>query len=195
MVQSKYIFAAWLALGVLSTGCLGPRRSDYRSSHTLDLQSSSDRADHLWNTALETLRALHLELDRVDRRAGVITTFPEVSQHFFELWRHDVDTAPDFWEATLNADRRWVELQFDQEQGRWRALHVVVHKQRFSAPDRQFNSTGAAYQYFGFSLPSTTGQEQISAEDERWVDRGRDPAMEEYILRAILDRTGSSTAP
>jgi hypothetical protein len=69
-----------------------------------------------------------------------------------------------------------------------------VHKQRISSPDRQFNSTGAVYQYFGEVLPSTTGQERVTAADERWVDIGRDPAMEQYLLNSILNGAGVASS-
>ena len=71
---------------------------------------------------------------------------------------------------------------------------MVVHKERLSSPDRQFNSTGAVYQYFGESLPSTTGLERVTAEHDTWLDIGRDLAMEEYLLRGLLQRAGMEPA-
>ncbi len=143
----------------------------------------------VWEAVQSTLRGHGMRLDRVDRRAGVITTMPEMSQHFFEIWRKDVATRGDFWEATINPIRRWVEIRVtgDQAQG-WDRLAVVVHKQRLSSPDRQFNSTGAAYQYFGNSLPSTTGLARVTAEHTHWLDLGRDGAMEGYLLDQISRR-------
>jgi hypothetical protein len=170
-------------------GCAtsGPR--DYVSSRQVSVPSHSDQADRLWEAAQETLRHHRFQLDRVDRRRGVVTTMPVVSKHFFELWRHDVETWPDFWEATLNPIRRWIEVTLapDSDQA-WTELSVTVHKERLSSPDRQFNSTGAAYQFFGDSLPSTTGLMRVTQEDDRWLHLGRDRAMEDYLLRAILSR-------
>lgn len=151
----------------------------------------NDRADELWEASLETLRRHHFRLDRVDRLAGVITTLPITSQHFFELWRHDVDTREDFWEATFNPIRRWVTVDLTSVQGAdWTQLALQVQKERMTSPDRQFNSTGAAYQYFGDRLPSTTGLVKVTAEQDRWVSIGRDAAMEEYFLKKILTRAG-----
>jgi hypothetical protein len=179
----------------LMVGCLGPRRNDYQSSQTFSLADGSDEADRLWESVQETLRTHLYRLDRVDRREGVITTLPEPSQHFFEFWRHDVDTRPDFWEATLDPLRRWVEVAVSRsDDNTWTELAVTVHKERLSSHDRQFNSTGAAYQYFGDSLPSTTGLAQATVEHEAWLDAGRDPAMEEYFLRKILERSGIELA-
>lgn len=170
-----------------SVGCFSPRRGEYQSSHPVSVTEPSEQADQLWEAVQETLRRGRFQLDRVDRPAGVITTMPEASQHYFEFWRHDVETSRDAWEATLNPMRRWVEVSLTKaDQGPWTQLAVVVHKERLSSPDRQFNSSGAAYQYFGESLPSTTGTSRVSGKDDRWLDCGRDPAMEDYLLRRIL---------
>lgn len=160
----------------------------------MSVADSSEEADRAWEAVQETLRRRGFRLDRVDRGAGIVTTFPETTQHFFEVWRHDVNTAPDFWESSLNPMRRWVEVRVARgDDERWREIAVNVHKERLSSPDRQFNSSGAAFQFFGDTLPSTTGKARVTAEDDRWLDRGRDSAMEEYLLRAILDRAGVST--
>lgn len=180
-----------LALACLFSGCLAPRRDEYHSHRPINALEPSPESDRLWAASLETLRRGGFRLDRVDRPAGLMTTFPETSQSFFEVWRHDVNTWSDLSESSLNPMRRWVEVHLSRSEiDGWCDLAVVVHKQRLSSPDRQFNSTGAAFQFFGDSLPSTTGQPRISAKDERWFDRGRDGAMEEYLLRKILGRAG-----
>jgi hypothetical protein len=177
-------------------GCAGPQRVDYVSSSRLSISDQSEQADQVWEAIQETLRRHRFRLDRVDRRAGVITTVPEMSQHFFEIWRKDVATRHDLWEATINPVRRWVEVRVsgDQEES-WGRLAVAVHKQRLSSPDRQFNSTGAAYQYFGNSLPSTTGLGRVTPEHDCWLDLGRDAAMEDYLLERILYRAGMPLEP
>ena len=114
----------------------------------------------------------------------------ETSQNFFEFWRHDVDTREDLWESTLNPIRRRVEVRLGRDDAGWSRVSVAVYKQRFSSPDRQFNSTGALYQYFGDRLPTTTGQLRVTEKDETWYDVGRDPAMEDYFLRRILGSAG-----
>jgi len=124
----------WAAMG-----CLGPRRNDYHSSRPLTVVDPSPQADRIWESAQDALRHHRFRLDRVDRRAGIITTIPETSQSLVEFWRHDVDTWPDLWEATLNPIRRWVEVIVSRrEESRWSELAIVVHKERLSSPDRQF---------------------------------------------------------
>lgn len=176
-------------LCLLLSACLGPQRSDYISTKSLSDLRSADDQDTVWQAVQDTLRQCNYRLDRVDQREGLVTTLPETSQHVFEFWRHDVETRRDYWEAVLNPIRRWVEIRVSGHgEADGQVLAVAVHKERLSAPDRQFNSTGAAYQFFGESLPSTTGIDRVTREHDRWLDVGRDPAMEDYLLRRILDR-------
>ncbi|MBI4719184.1 MAG: hypothetical protein HY763_15405 [Planctomycetes bacterium] len=167
-----------------------PARNDYVSAcRVAAVPPEAD--DPLWDAAQETLRREGFRPDRVDRRAGLITTLPETSRHFFEFWRRDVITRRDFWEATVNPIRRRVEVSLGTDVGSGeRSVSVAVFKQRLSSPDRQFNSTIAAYRYFGDSLPSTTGLARITPENDRWLDMGRDPALEDHLLRKLLQRAG-----
>lgn len=187
-------FVASLSLGG-AVGCLGPRQSEYVTSRAVTIDNDSTKTSAFWEGIQNALHNRGFKLDRVDERAGVITTLPVTSQQFFEVWRHDVNTREDFWEATLNPIRRWVEVNVSRdEDGTWNNIAVIVHKQRYSAPDRQFNSTGALTQYFAASLPTTTGETTVGAERDRWLDIGRDGAMEAYLLTRILEATGASVS-
>ncbi len=192
----KLVFSMVVVGSALITGCFSPQRTDYAVAQQIGIASDSPQADQLWEVVQDTLRRHRFRLDRVDRRAGVITTIPETSQHFFEFWRHDVDTWSDLWEATLNPIRRRAEVSLtaNEDEQAWEQICVVVHKEQLSSPDRQFNSTGAAYQFFGDSLPSTTGLARVTAEHDRWLDVGRDAAMEDRLLRLMLAGAGL-TAP
>lgn len=175
-----------ISLSVLA-GCFRSNSGVLISATPISVENHSPQADQLWEAALNTLRQHRFRLDRVDRRAGIITTRPLTSQHLFEFWRHDVDTWHDLWESTINPLRRKVEVTIEKaDNGMWSSIAVAVYKERFSAPDRQFNSSGAAYQYFGNTLPSTTGKIRVTQEDDQWIDEGSDEAMESYFLRKIL---------
>ena len=194
---ARYLLETLLPVILVCTvGCMGPGRGEYQSARAVSAAGASEEADRLWEAAQETLRRHRFQLDRVDRREGVITTLPVTSQHIFEFWRHDVATWSDLCESTLNPIRRSAEvtLGHGDDESSWNQLAVVVRKERLSSPDRQFNSTGAAQQYFGDSLPSTTGIVRVTAEHETWLDMGRDPAMEQHLLNKILERAGMDNA-
>lgn len=188
----RYAIQALTTVTCAVVGCHSPRVDVNRSpSEALPATVSQGivASDASWEAVKSALRDARFRLDRVDRAAGVITTSPMSSQHFFEFWRHDVDTFHDWVDATINPLRRRVTVTLASEGAEQPAtLTVEVRKERLSAPDRQFNSPGAAYEFFGSRLPSTTGKPKISASDETWVDAGRDPDMEAWLLRSMLAR-------
>ena len=119
-VKMVALFAA-----LAGSGCTLHKRGDYRSAQAIAVADRSDEADRVWDAISETLRRHRFRLDRVDRRAGIVTTSPETSQHFFEFWRHDVATWTDAWQASLNPLRRRAEVtvtRADAEQ--WTRLSV-----------------------------------------------------------------------
>ena len=186
-----------------AAGCLQPRQTLMDVSGPAVSTCEADFSA-LWEAAKDALRRRGYRLDRVDARGGRITTHPMGSQHFFEFWRDDVATGRDFWEATLSPIRRQVSVTLDQASaGQPHRVAVTVRKERFSAPDRQFNSSAAAYHFFGHSLPAVRTGEAIGPEDGTWIDLGRDATLERRILDSILgeasrrfpgEETGSSEA-
>ena len=63
-----------------------------------------------WLATIDVLGKYRFELDRQDRRAGVITTRPLLGKHFFEFWRHDVMGARDLAESSLQTIYRTVTV-------------------------------------------------------------------------------------
>lgn len=178
-----------LLIAALS-GCTAPPRDGEPVRQSVNLAQGGD-ADELWEVAAEVLRRNRFALERVDRRAGVIVTHPELSEHFFEFWRHDVDTRYDWMEATVRPIRRRAIVTIAENAPAGVAeVTVEVQRETFSTPERQFNSSMAAFRMFGTVLPSTTG-ERITAADDTWIPAGRDLAMERYLLNRIRHAVGS----
>lgn len=189
------IFAGMLLVAL--TGCSATPREAYISTARVAIDLRQPAADGVWEGMKDALRQGLFTLDRVDRHGGVITTRPTVSRLFGEFWRTDARTFYDKLESGINPLRRYVVVQAtpDETDPGHTLLEVAVYKQRLSSPDRQFNSSGAAYQFFGSALPSTTGAPSVRPEDERWLDFGRDPALEDYYLRQFIALAGSPPAP
>lgn len=184
------------AILLLSAACASRRPAIQASAATIQPIDAATEGDRVWDVSQEVLRRNRFRLDRVDRAAGIITTLPTTSQHFTEFWRRDVRTFHDLVESSVNPIRRWVEVRLTgDDEGRWTGVDVVVHKERLSSPDRQFNSTAAAFAYFGTSLPSTTGDEQVLPSQDQWLDRGRDPALESYLISEICRRGSLDAEP
>ena len=176
-----------LSIGALS-GCHQPVPPVELTAQDITLADEGER-DALLDTCLDTLRDHRFKLDRVDRHAGVITTFPITSQQVFEFWRNDVATAYDVLEATLSTIRRRVEIRLlGSTDPAHQQVVVTVYRERFSTPDRQYNNSAAAFRVFSRSLPSTTGKEIVPERDDAWLQAGRDGALEHRLLQEIARR-------
>ncbi len=192
MLMGRIFFIA--AMGILWSGC----RAQTPASEpcTLTLQTvQADDTERLWEATLAVLRSNRFQIDRKDRQAGVITTFPETSQNWFEFWRHDVATSYDWAEASLQTTRRWVQVQIKPaHDGHESTVDVQVHKERFHTPERQVTNAAAALQIYGSRVPLTTGRRFKPETDNEWTDQGRDGVMEHVLLTRILDQYNATSS-
>ena len=183
--------ARWTALlvALFLSACTAPDRTAEPLTQSFTTVDDIDRGV-VWDTCQDVLRDHRFRIDRLDRRSGVITTYPETSQHFFEFWRHDVDTPYDFMEASLVTMRRSVTVhtEYNEPQGQTHVT-VTVRRERFSTPERQFNSSLAAFRMFGEGLPAEATGRPVGRAQDYWIDDGRDPAMEQCLLAEITRRT------
>lgn len=181
-----------LVVGVGLAGCHRPAQPTEVTVRQVYLADAGGY-DRVWESCQEVLRRHRFELDRVDRRGGVITTHPVTSQSLFEFWRHDVDTSFDLMESTLRAVRRRATVQItsgpDEAATR---LEVTVQRSTLASPERQYNGSSSALRVFGATLPGVRGEPYLSREDNYWIDDGRDGAMERRLLERIIKRAGIS---
>jgi len=78
----------------------------------------------VWDASSEVLSSYRYTVDRRDRRAGLITTKPMASRHFFEWWRRDKTTASGALENSVQPIYREVSVQISKtDKGKY---HPVV---------------------------------------------------------------------
>ena len=142
--------------------------------------------DTIWLVSQKQLKNKGFELDRVDRRAGLIETHPRVSSQWFEPWTKDTATIRDTLEAGLHTMRRSVRLSIvTNKQGLYTVdCHVVVERlynrnafqeDAIRARDIFANSAGR--------MPSTFDNGNRDA--QQWGYVGNDPALASLILSDI----------
>ena len=106
--------------------------------------------DAVWQGSLEVLRAYRFEIDRRDRRAGVITTEPMLARHGLEFWRPDAVNLFDLLEGTLQTVMRRAEVRIvprADAPGRYEPLVTI----EVTRPDRhglEIVAAGEAYDKF-----------------------------------------------
>ncbi|GAG16828.1 unnamed protein product, partial [marine sediment metagenome] len=112
--------------------------------------------DAVWHASLGVLRGYSFEIDRQDRRAGVITTLPMTGRHWFEFWRKDAATPADVAEGAVQTLYRSVTVSIrpDGTQGPTSPqadtfrVSVEVRTQRSDRATPQINSTADALDLF-----------------------------------------------
>ena len=188
MAVMKPLFVSCVIGFVSFAGCHRPAAPLDPTQGTV-LATNDDDFHRLWEACQAVLRRHRFEIDRKDLRAGLITTFPQTSQHFLEFWRHDVDTPYDLAESSVSTVRRSVTIQISkpQDEGEY-TIDVAVNKERLHAVERQINSTAAALRVFSADLPTTAGRKFDPATDMTWTPEGRDAAMEKRLLEVIRKR-------
>jgi len=98
-------FAALALTAALLPSCAAPQRSP-----TFD--TAAGEYTRAFEAAKDELRAAGFELERVDARAGVITTRPSASAGLFTPLVRDEHTFGAEWDGAANAERRVVTVRF-----------------------------------------------------------------------------------
>jgi hypothetical protein len=162
------------------------------------------RFEAVWQASIQTLREHRFVVDRQDRRAGVVTTYPMVGQHWFEFWRQDAASAADLAESTLQTIYRRATVTIRRREPddpnnppRYRPV-VEVTTARSNRPQPQVSSTSEAYAIFSLSggrsafvMDLGGGEEEASASGngvsrpEGTVPLGRDEHLEARLAGRI----------
>ena len=151
--------------------------------------------DATWDAAVAALAKYRFKVDRADRRAGVITTFPLVGRHWFEFWRRDAVTRTDIAESALHTIRRRVTVTVTRREvsagpDEWRAEYdvgVVVTKSRSNRPAPHVTSTSEAYDMFRqpTEIRRIGAPGEGSGSKDGSTPLGRDEKLEQLILDRI----------
>jgi len=168
-------------------GCQAPAQPEYLTAALLPVADEAE-FDRLWICCTDVLRRYDFQPDRQDRRAGVITTVPVTSAHWFEFWRRDVLDPYSFAESNLAAVRRAATVRLQPgESADQKLLTVRVDVQRLSTPERQVTSPAGGLQIFGKKLPTTQGRLLKGASPDRWIPDRRDPHLEFALLSRMVN--------
>jgi hypothetical protein len=183
---------AMLAAAVLGGGC------GMRPGGGPGVRLTEDRDfNAVWDAAEEVLREYRFRIDRTDKRAGVMTTFPLLTRHWFEAWRKDAVTSDDKLESTLHSIYRQASVKVRQRapakdkdlpQGKYVA-EVAVRTSRSNRPTLQVTSTADAYDLF--FRPGVLGRAYAMEEPGETEpgalksDLGRDTLLEKILQERI----------
>jgi len=185
------VAAVVLACGL---GCQAPGEPAAPLTARVSAETPAD-LEAIWEAATDTLLRNSFQLDRQDRLAGVLTTHPETSAAFFELWRPQPRPAYLWWESNLHTIQRQAAVTIRPvEEGREYDVTVQVERFRYSFEERQIDNPLGALRLYSSEAPTVrAGELRRLGESSDWIPLGRDPFMEEALLSSILERSGLST--
>lgn len=189
-----------LLVGALAAGLLGGCEVKYTQpqAQPKSLSAAEEDFEAVWQAARTTLRRHHFELDRQDRRAGVITTVPMTGMHFFEFWREDAARPADYAESTVQTIYRTAQVTVrpTQPQAETYQANVQVFLSRSSRGTPQVTSTSEAYSLFSMGRDRRARRRFLEASD--WarhregglVDLGNDRSLEAKLTAEIAQLSG-----
>ncbi len=183
------IFSGWIILP--ATGCTRPTEPVGATLARIDAQTP-ESYNQLYDAAAESLRRQWFRLDRQDRTNGIVTTFPETSANWFEVWRPQPSPGYYWWEANLATVQRQATVRIEPaaDQGTY-DLTIEVKRLRYSLPERQVDNPAAAQRLYSNAAPTSEGRTERASQTARWIPLGRDAEMEERLLADITSRYGT----
>ena len=159
--------------------------------------------DAVFEAAVETLRDMRFEVDRKDRRFGVVTTEPMMAASVAEPWYQDNTTAWQAFEATLHKQRRRVRVELtpattvpsdndpaagDAASGDYQ-MQVVVDVERQYHPPRPIHTSALArVTYRRADRRYRPVETEAGVEESYWASLGRDERLERRLMEMILRR-------
>ena len=174
---------------LLLIGCTEKRKPQWEA---IAVEKAS--FDQVWDACLDSLKDRGLEVDRQDRRFGLIVSEPTVGQQAFEFWRKDAVSSDDLLLSSLHTIRRIVAINVTSQGPMKFEVRVEAQAQRASIPGDQLDNAAEAFelvrQYGVPAAPSRSDYLRPQAEPV-WVDIGREPDLEQYILEDISQRLKS----
>jgi len=160
-----------------------------------ELTTEEKNFEAVWVAARKVLKRYRFDLDREDRRSGVIVTRPMTGKVAGEFWRDDAATDRDLAESTLHTIYRQAKVMITPEgpgKTDFRAK-VEVRTYRSNRPQAQITSVSDAFDLF--KLPGSDSKKRKLLEYEpgekptSMSPLGRDEDLEALIASEVRAAT------
>ena len=191
-MTKKYLPLMLIALaGLVLIGC-----AEERGPHSEAVTRCNASFEKVWNACLASLEEHSFQIDRHDRRFGLIVSKPVAGKQFFEFWRKDTASGYDLLNSSLHTIRRVVTIRIAKQGPMQFQVDIEAQAQRISTSSSQLNSTAEAFEMMGSQgvhvSPSRSDYLSPRAEPV-WVDIGREGDLEQAIMKDIARRLESAS--
>ena len=186
-IHIPFIVIALSALALI--GCTDKRLPQWDA-----VAADNASFDQVWDACLASLEDRSFQVDRRDRRFGLIVSEPVVGKQFFEFWRNDTADSDELLNSSLHTIRRVVTIRIAKQGPMQFQVNVEAHAQRVSLPGDQLDNAAEAFELLsrqGVPTSPTRSDYLRPRPEPIWVDIGRERALEQAIMRDIVRRLES----
>jgi hypothetical protein len=145
----------------------------------------SEQRDAAFDAARDVLRELRFELNRIDKREGVLTTSPKVSSGLATPWDIEQRSVRDELSDLLHKQARVVRVSLVAHEGSVR-IEVVVSVLRTQTPGQRLSPRAVALSSVSADVTPLGPSELRGLGDSHVV--ARDDALAEWIVGEVLGR-------
>ncbi|MCP4710378.1 MAG: hypothetical protein GY869_17280 [Planctomycetes bacterium] len=174
------VVGIWIIKG---GGCMSPAVSPVEGPVIV-----SGDVDEIWQACQDQVKGRGFRLDLVDRREGIIISYPQVSSQWFEFWCQDVVTSEDLVESSLHTVRRIIQIEMDDLGDQSYGLYCRAFVERLWRGTEIVGGRVRAREILGKSvgrIPVYGSGSPVEAIAEVWLPVGEDHALESSILQSI----------
>ena len=192
VINKKFLSLTLVVLsGLVLIGC-----AEQRGSQGEAVTRYNASFEKVWEACLASLEEHSFQIDRHDRRFGLIVSKPVAGKQFFEFWRKDTASGYDVLNSSLHTIRRVVTIRIAKQGPTQFQVDIKAHAQRISTSSSQLNSTVEAFELMGSQgvHVSPRRSDYLSPRAEPvWVDIGREGYLEQAIIKDIARRLESTS--
>jgi len=145
--------------------------------------TSASRSEAM-DTCEDVLVGMHFEIEKFDLDKGYIKTRPLRGAQFFEFWRSDNVGSKNTGQSNLHSVLRTVELQIDEDQGRY-CVECKSQMRRISIEKDELDNHSVNSGIFSGGR-SSFQKLRPKSENLEWIQMGPDTDLEQRILGRIL---------
>jgi len=151
----------------------------------------------VWQASLHVLGRYGFQIDRQDRRTGIITALPLTGKHYFELWRRDAVTAFDLAENTLQTIYRTATVTVRSKPDRPDQYEATVGilVARSDQEAFQVTNTSEAYDLFISAMGHGRIDFLMQYGEEEETEQGRAQTPEEKAAERIDELAAGKAVP
>ena len=185
MSSRNFLFVPLLAMMSTCVGCVAMDAHGPPVANPVFVRANNE--EEAWERTVDVVHDYLFEIERENKLGGVIETRYKTGASVLEPWHPDSVGSANRWQSTLQSIRRKAFVRFTQAPGGGYLIGIEAVKELEDVP-RAANFQGGATFLDNSALQRDLNPVVGQATPSGWINQGRDPALEQAMLRSINRR-------